>query len=95
MLQPYLKIWEWEWIFGRPVKAIFLTGRPQSVYAAGHILAQGFKAKRGGSVGFVADLRFDDFSVGNKTAGNLTDSYVPSSHGVTYMLCLYLCMFDG
>ena len=60
------------------------------MYAAGHILAQGFKAKRGGSVGSVADLRFDDFSVGNKTAGNLTDSYVPSSHGVTYMLCLYV-----
>lgn len=59
--------------------------------SAGHILAQGFKAKRGGSaVGSVADLRFDDFSVGNKTAGNLTDSYVPSSHGVTYMLCLYV-----
>ena len=26
MLQPYLKIWEWEWIFGRAVKAISLPG---------------------------------------------------------------------
>ena len=26
MLQPYLKIWEWEWIFGRAVKAISSPG---------------------------------------------------------------------
>ena len=26
MLQPYLKIWEWEWIFGRSVKAISFLG---------------------------------------------------------------------
>ena len=26
MLPPYLKIWEWEWIFGRAVKAIFSLG---------------------------------------------------------------------
>ena len=26
MLWPYLRIWEWEWIFGRAVKAIFSLG---------------------------------------------------------------------
>ena len=26
MLRPYLKSWEWEWIFGRAVKAIFSLG---------------------------------------------------------------------
>jgi hypothetical protein len=26
MLRPYLKIWEWEWIFGRSVKAISSLG---------------------------------------------------------------------
>ena len=26
MLRPYLKIWEWEWIFGRAVKAISSLG---------------------------------------------------------------------
>ena len=26
MLQPYLKIWEWKWIFGRAVKAISSSG---------------------------------------------------------------------
>jgi hypothetical protein len=26
ILWPYLKVWEWEWIFGRAVKAIFLLG---------------------------------------------------------------------
>ena len=26
MLRPYLKIWEWEWIFGRSVKAISFLG---------------------------------------------------------------------
>ena len=26
MLRPYLKIWEWEWIFGRAVKTIFSPG---------------------------------------------------------------------
>ena len=26
MLRPYLKIWEWEWIFGRSVKAISSPG---------------------------------------------------------------------
>ena len=26
MLRPYLKIWEWEWIFGRAVKAISSPG---------------------------------------------------------------------
>ena len=26
MLRPYLKIWEWEWIFGRAVKAISSRG---------------------------------------------------------------------
>ena len=28
MLWPYLKIWEWEWIFGCAVKAYILSGRP-------------------------------------------------------------------
>ena len=23
MLRPYLRIWDWDWIFGRAVKAIF------------------------------------------------------------------------
>ena len=26
MLRPYLKIWDWDWIFGRAVKAIFSLG---------------------------------------------------------------------
>ena len=26
MIQPYLKIWEWEWIFGRAVKVISSPG---------------------------------------------------------------------
>jgi len=26
MLRPYLKIWDWDWIFGRGVKAIFSLG---------------------------------------------------------------------
>ena len=26
MLRPYLRIWDWDWIFGRAVKAIFSLG---------------------------------------------------------------------
>ena len=28
MLRPYLKMWEWEWIFGPCSEGDFLTGRP-------------------------------------------------------------------
>ena len=34
MLRPYLKIWEWEWIFGHAVKAISSPG-VRSVFSDG------------------------------------------------------------
>jgi hypothetical protein len=38
MLRPYLKIWEWEWIFGRAVKAISWPGvrSPWNEWMNGH-----------------------------------------------------------
>ena len=36
MLRPYLKIWEWEWIFGCAVKAIFSLGVRSECFLASH-----------------------------------------------------------
>ena len=37
MLRPYLKIWEWEWIFGRAVRVISSPG-VRSPWVAGSML---------------------------------------------------------
>jgi hypothetical protein len=40
MLWPYLKIWDWDWIFGRAVKAIFSLGVRSPCSRALHFFVQ-------------------------------------------------------
>ena len=42
MLQPYLKIWDWEWIFGRAVKAISPLGIRSGYGTEGFLTEQVF-----------------------------------------------------
>ena len=82
MLRPYLKIWEWEGIFGRAVKAISSLGvrSPCLLLLLGH------------QIGSTSNIVLGEEGVRNSE--KLYHLWTPSRHGLATLFCCHYFIVD-